>query len=201
MNVKVIEKDPMFYKIFRPIITFIFNIIYRPTYIGSENVPKSGKIIIAGNHTSPLDPFLIMGSTKRIVHGFAKIELFKKGIVGYVVRHLGSIPVDRKNHSGDPLGIAKTFLEKGMLVGIFPEGTINKKHETVTLPFKIGAVKLAHDTKTKIVPFVIKGEFKPFRKGLRICYFKPIECKDKILDKDNDRLRKIIEDNLINEEV
>ena len=196
MNVKVIEKDPMFYKIFRPIITFIFNIIYRPTYIGSENVPKSGKIIIAGNHTSPLDPFLIMGSTKRIVHGFAKIELFKKGIVGYVVRHLGSIPVDRKNHSGDPLGIAKTFLEKGMLVGIFPEGTINKKHETVTLPFKIGAVKACFDTNTKLVPFVITGKYNIFGKGVKIEFLKPMSISED-LDKENNKLMKIISKKVI----
>ena len=149
----VINKDPLFYKIFRPLITVVFRIIYRPTYVGVENIPKKGKVIIAGNHTNNLDCLLILSSTKRVVHGLAKKELFTSK-AGYFVKHLGSIPVDRKNHTGNPLGIAEDFLKRGMLVGVFPEGTINRS-EDVILPFKIGAVKMANDTNSEIVPFVI----------------------------------------------
>ena len=195
----VINKDPLFYKIFRPLITVVFRIIYRPTYVGVENIPKKGKVIIAGNHTNNLDCLLILSSTKRVVHGLAKKELFTSK-AGYFVKHLGSIPVDRKNHTGNPLGIAEDFLKRGMLVGVFPEGTINRS-EDVILPFKIGAVKMAHDTNTEIVPFVIKGEYRPFRKGLRITYFKAIKAKNDVLDKDNERLMEIVKKNLLDEEV
>ena len=195
----VINKDPLFYKIFRPLITVVFRIIYRPTYVGVENIPKKGKVIIAGNHTNNLDCLLILSSTKRVVHGLAKKELFTSK-AGYFVKHLGSIPVDRKNHTGNPLGIAEDFLKRGMLVGVFPEGTINRS-EDVILPFKIGAVKMAHDTNTEIVPFVIKGEYKLFRKGLRITYLKPIKAKNDVLDKDNERLMEIVKKNLLDEEV
>ena len=193
----VIDKDPLFYKIFRPLITVVFKVIYRPTYIGVENIPKKGKIIIAGNHTNNF--LLILSSTKRVVHGLAKKELFSSK-VGYFVKHLGSIPVDRKNHTGNPLGIAEDFLNKGMLVGVFPEGTINRS-EDVILPFKIGAVKMAHDTNTEIVPFVIKGEYKKFRKSIRLVYLKPIKASNDILDKDNEKLMEIVKKNLLDEEV
>lgn len=194
-----INKDPLFYKIFRPLITVVFKIIYRPTYIGVENIPKKGKIIIAGNHTNNLDCLLVLSSTKRVVHGLAKKELFTSK-VGYFVKHLGSIPVDRKNHTGDPLRVAEDFLKRDMLVGVFPEGTINRT-EDVILPFKIGAVKMAHDTDTEIVPFVIKGEYKPFRKSIRLVYFKPIKANNDNLDKDNEKLMNIVKKNLIDEEV
>ena len=44
-------KEPILYKILRPVIKFLVRILYNPTYIGLENIPKSGKVILAGNHT------------------------------------------------------------------------------------------------------------------------------------------------------
>ena len=195
----VIERDPYFYKIFRPLITVVFKILYRPTFIGVENIPKKGKIIIAGNHTSERDCLLVLSSTKRVVHGLAKKELYDTPLK-FFVKHLGVIPVDRKNKDHDALAKAEEFLGKGMCVGVFPEGTINRS-EDVTLPFKIGAVKMAHDTNSMIVPFVIKGEYKLFRKSIRIAYFKPIKVKNKDLEKDNEILKSIVADNLLNDEV
>ena len=75
-------KEPLFYRIVRPIVTFLMKLVFRPNYIGLENIPKSGRIILAGNHTSKLDPLLLMSSTNRCIHFLAKIELFK-GIKKY----------------------------------------------------------------------------------------------------------------------
>ena len=70
-------KEPLFYRIVRPIVTFLVKIVFRPNYIGLENIPKSGKIILAGNHTNNFDCLLLMSSTKRNVHFLAKDELWK----------------------------------------------------------------------------------------------------------------------------
>ncbi len=196
----VIEKDPGFYKYFaRPIITFLMRIIFNPRYIGVENIPKKGRVVLAGNHTNNIDCWLIIASTKRCVHFLAKDSLYK-GIKKPLFKHMGIIPVNRKIHDKDSLLTAKKFLEKDMTIGIFPEGTINRTDDTI-MPFKIGAVKMSHDTDSMIVPFVIKGEYKPFFNNLRIIYFKPFYAKDDILDNENEKLMNIIKKNLEDEEV
>ena len=69
--------EPILYRITRPIITSLFKIIYRPEIIGKENIPKEGKIVLAGNHTNNFDCLLLISSTKRTIHFLAKDELVK----------------------------------------------------------------------------------------------------------------------------
>ena len=200
MKKDILDKDPAFYKYFaRPIIVFLMRIIFNPRYIGRENIPKDGKIVLAGNHTNNIDCWLIIASTKRCVHFLAKDSLYK-GIKKHMFKHMGIIPVNRKIHDKDCLIAAKDFLNKDRCIGIFPEGTINRTDDTI-MPFKIGAVKMAHDTESQIVPFVIKGKYKPFFNNLRIIYFKPISVKDDILDNENEKLMEIVKKNLEDEEV
>ena len=87
-------KESRFYKIVRPILKFLFLNIYRPKIIGSENIPKESRIILAGNHTNNFDCVLLMSSTKRCIHFLAKVELFK-GFKKVIFSNLGLIPVDR----------------------------------------------------------------------------------------------------------
>ena len=56
-------KDKLFYKIVRPLINVLFKILYRPKYIGLENIPKKGRIILAGNHTHNFDCILFNKKT------------------------------------------------------------------------------------------------------------------------------------------
>ncbi len=196
----VIEKDPKFYRFFaKPIIRFLMRIVFNPRYIGTENIPKDGRIVLAGNHTNNIDCWLIVASSKRVVHFMAKDSLYK-GWKKHIFKHMGIIPVNRKIKDKDCLIEAKKLLDKDLTIGIFPEGTINRTDDTI-MPFKIGAVKMAHDTGSDIVPFVIKGKYKPFFNNLRIIYFKPIKVKDDILDNDNEKLMKIIKENLESDEV
>ena len=186
----------MFYSIARAIGKPIFFFLIHPVVEGKENISQEGAYVLAGNHTKWLDPLLMIGTNKRKIHFLAKIELFH-GIIGFVVKHMGAIPVDRKKHDKDALIHAKEALKQGEVIGIFPEGTINRTKD-VTMPFKIGAVKMAFDTNTKIVPFTITGKYKIFRKEIKITYLEPITIKGD-LEKENERLRKIIEKNLIKE--
>lgn len=166
-------KEPMLYRIVKPILNVILTPIYRPTIIGKENIPKEGKIILAGNHTNFLDCLMIAKATKRVVHYIAKIELMK-GIGKYIFPGLGIIPIDRKTNGKDAIINAEEALNSGKLIAIFPEGTINRTDD-IMMPFKGGAVKIASDTDTRIVPFAITGEYKPFKKGLTIKFFPSIE--------------------------
>ena len=187
-------KEPILYKITKPIISLFIKITFRPKYIGLENIPKNGKVVLAGNHTKFFDPLLIMSSTNRIVHFLAKDSLYK-GFKGIIFKNMGIIPVNRKIHDKEALSKAKEFLNKGACIGIFPEGTVNKTNDII-MPFKIGAVKMAHDTDSYIVPFTIKGKFKIFNNNLKIEYFKPYKISSDDLNVENEKLMKIISNSL-----
>ncbi len=187
-------KEPLLYIIVRPIITFLFKIVYQPTIIGKENIPKKGRVVIAGNHTNNLDCILLISSTKRIIHFLAKDSLYK-GIKKPIFAGMGIIPVNRSIHDKGALNKAIESLNKDKTIGIFPEGTINRTEDTI-MPFKIGCVKMAKETNSKVVPFVITGEYKMFKKGITIEFFKPISIEDEILDNENEKLMKKIKTEL-----
>ena len=151
--------DTKFYKVVKPIASFLIRLLFHPKVVGLENIPKSGRVVLAGNHTRFLDPVMLVGIVKRPIHFLAKKELFD-GCLSFLVKGMGCVPVNRKIHDKSALNSAIDYLNKDLCVGIFPEGTINKTTDKVILPFKIGAVKMAHDTNSKIVPFIITGKYR-----------------------------------------
>lgn len=186
--------DTKFYKVVKPIASFLIRLLFHPKVVGLENIPKSGRVVLAGNHTRFLDPVMLVGIVKRPIHFLAKKELFD-GCLSFLVKGMGCVPVNRKIHDKSALNSAIDYLNKDLCVGIFPEGTINKTTDKVILPFKIGAVKMAHDTNSKIVPFIITGKYRIIGRSVRLEFLKPINVSDD-LDKSNEKLMNIIENKL-----
>lgn len=182
-------KEPIFYHIVRPIISVFFHIFYHPTMIGKENIPKEGRVVLAGNHTSNLDCFLLISSTKRMVHFLAKNSLMK-GMKKIIFKGMGIIPVNRSRKDPDSLKKAVEVLNHDKVIGIFPEGTINKT-EDITMPFKYGAVKMASETNSCIVPFIITGKYHIFRKSIQIAFLKPYVVHSD-LEYENKKLQNLV---------
>ena len=189
-------KEPLFYRfIAKPLIVILIRVFYRPKVIGIEKIPKTGRIILAGNHTNNLDSVMISAINKRVVHFLAKDSLLK-GLKGLIFRHMAIIPVNRKVHDKDALNKAIEALNEEKVIGIFPEGTTNKTNNLI-LPFKIGAVKMASVTDTKIIPFVISGKYKLFNNKLCIEFLDSIEVsKKEDLTEDNEKLMQIISEKI-----
>lgn len=187
-------KEPVLYKITRPLIKLFMNIVYHPQYIGLENIPKEGPFILAGNHTNNFDCLLIMSCTKKTVHFLAKDSL-TKGFKKYLFNNMGIIPVNRQIHDKSALVSAIKALQAKEVIGIFPEGTINRTEDTI-LPFKIGCVKMSHDTNSPIIPFIITGKYKLFKNSLTITFLKPTEARSGNLTEENEKLMQIISHNL-----
>ena len=189
-------KEPILYRIVSPIIKILFNFIFKPTYIGLENIPKEGKCILVGNHTSNLDCLLLISSTKRTIHFLAKDSLIK-GFKKIVFQNMGIIPVNRKIHDKNALNSAIDILNENKVIGIFPEGTINKTDDII-MPFKIGAVKMASTTNSTLVPFTIKNKYKVFKKSVILEFYKPykINTQNKDLTDENKHLMNIISNEL-----
>lgn len=186
--------DTKFYKIVRPIASFLIRILFHPKVKGLENIPKTGRVVLAGNHTRFLDPVMLVGVVKRQIHFLAKKELFDGGL-SFLVKGMGCVPVNRKIHDKNALHSAIDYLNEDSCVGIFPEGTVNRTKDKVILPFKIGAVKMSHDTNSKIVPFVIKGKYNIIGRSVTLEFLKPIKVSDD-LNESNDKLMNIIKEKL-----
>lgn len=174
----------MMYKIIRPILYIFIKIKYNPKVINKQNIPKQGRCILAGNHTNNYDFMLLGMSTQRCIKYVAKDELFK-GIKKYIFKSLGLIPVNRKIHDKTVIPKCINELNKENIIGIFPEGTINKTKEP-TMPFKKGAVVMSKRGLSPIIPFAINGNYT--KNNLTIIYGEPyyptkdIETETKILE-------------------
>ena len=124
---------------------------------GTENVPRSGGVLLAYNHIGYVDFVyggLAANPSGRLVRFMAKRELFDHKYVGPLMRSLHHIEVDRG------AGVASyrkavEYLRAGEAVGIFPEATISRAMELKEL--KTGAVRIAAEAGVPIVPVALWG--------------------------------------------
>ena len=121
-------------------------------------VPRApaGKTVVVSNHESNADPFLI-SMLPWEMKWLAKASLFKVPFAGWGMRLAGDIPVERGDtESGrDALHRCAQWLERGVPVIIFPEGTRSANREL--LPFKDGAFRLAIESRADVLPVAVAG--------------------------------------------
>ncbi len=153
------------YWVARAILQPFFLVYFRMKRIGMEHVPKDGPVIIASNHRSFMDPWVIGMLLRRPVFYVAKTELFHNRLVAWLLSSLGAFPVDRGNGDRDAMGAARLILERGDVVVIFPEGT-RIRPGALAQP-KRGAGRLALETGAPVVPVSLIGT-EAVRRGWRI---------------------------------
>jgi len=147
------------------------------TVFGEENIPATGPAVLASNHVGHLD-FVFSGYAARLrgrrVRFLAKKEVFDKGGVGWLMRQMGHIPVDREGSAGESMSAAIAELQRGEVIGMFPEATISPSF--IPRPGKTGTVRLAQKTEAPLVPVALWGtqriltKWRPrnFRRGIPI---------------------------------
>lgn len=129
-----------------------------PTEIeGIEHVPDLGPAIIAPNHLSEFDSPLLIGTLPRRVTFLGKAEYLDDLTTRWLVPAIGMIPIERSGgHAAqDALDAATTRLDRGELVGIYPEGT--RSRDGFLHRGKTGVARLALRTGAPIVPVGIVG--------------------------------------------
>ena len=153
---------------FRPLVRRL----YRVEVAGAERVPPYGGCILASNHESIVDPFILAVTTTREIRYMAKSELFRNRIGAAVFRSLGAFPVDRGGGDRVAFGEAAELLRRGEVLGIFPQGT-SKQH--AERRWHRGAARLALVTGVPIVPVRMTGTRAwPLRTRVRIAVGRPI---------------------------
>lgn len=111
---------------------------------------------MCANHTSVFDVVIVSVAVRRQVMYMAKAELFRIPVIGKMLASLGAYPVNRG--MGDVASIKKSiaFLDKGELVGIFPQGTRRPGVDPRTTPLKHGVGMIAYRAKAGVIPMFIK---------------------------------------------
>ena len=157
--------NPLVYWIVRAVLQPFFLIYFRMSRIGREHIPDEGPVIIASNHRSFLDPFVIATMAKRPMYYVAKVELFSRRVPSWILSSLGAFPVVRGTGDADMMETAKAILERGDIVLIFPEGT-RIRPGSLANPRR-GVGRLALETGAPVVPCAIIGT-EAVRRGWRI---------------------------------
>ncbi len=135
----------------------ILQILFRPWVKGSKNVPNSGGAILASNHLSFSDSIFLPLKVKRPVTFLAKSDYFTgKGVKGALIRWFfkatGQLPIDRSGGkaSEDSLNTGLGVLERGLLLGIYPEGT--RSPDAKLYRGRTGIARMVLEAKVPVVP-------------------------------------------------
>ncbi len=157
--------NPLIYRLARAILLPFFLVYFRLERLGREHIPESGPVLLAANHRSFLDPFVIGALTRRPVYYMAKRELFERRWQAWLLNSLGAFPIDRGAGDEHAMSTARAILERGDCVVIFPEGT-RVRHGPLGSVHR-GVGRLALQSGARVVPIAVIGT-EDVRRGWRI---------------------------------
>ncbi|MEU6353907.1 lysophospholipid acyltransferase family protein [Streptomyces sp. NPDC047072] len=185
--------------------------LWRPRVLGAWKVPTSGPVIFAPNHSHNLDGPMVIGVAPRASHFLVKKEAFI-GPVGSFMVHTGQIAVDRASTDRTAIARALGVLERGGVLGIFPEGT---RGEGDFASLRAGLAYFAVRSGAPIVPVAVLGSSEragrlikglpPLRSRIDVVFGDPFEAGDgsgrrtrKVLDEATERIQKQLSTHLEN---
>lgn len=173
----------MFYYLLKYVLLGpLLRLVFRPRIEGLEHVPDTGAAIVAGNHLSFSDHFLMPAILKRRITFLAKKEYFtgpglKGRLTAFFFRSAGQIPVDRTGKDAGQAAIREGLgvLSKGELLGIYPEGT--RSHDGRLYKGKVGVAVMALRAGVPVIPCAMIGTFEAQPPGKVIPNVHPVTIR------------------------
>jgi 1-acyl-sn-glycerol-3-phosphate acyltransferase len=175
------------YRVGKLLVKLLFGCVARIRVLGRENANRAGGLLLAANHISHFDPFLISLAFRRKIDWMTMAEFFRFRIVGFLLRAVDAFSADRDRADQKTIRTAIERLKGGRVVGLFPEGGIRDGARSLLegAPLRPGAATLAHIAGVPIVPCVILGtdrlysikQWLPLRRTpIWIAFGNPILC-------------------------
>ena len=149
----------MIYTAVRRLLAPVCRVIYRVEVRGEQHVPADGPVVVAANHPSVLDPFVLSTAVERPLRYVAKAELWRVPLWAPLLDALGGIPVNRDMGDRAALAAALAALEQGDAVGIFPQGGVRRG------TWHRGAARLALASGAPLLPVRILATDQALRPG------------------------------------
>ena len=154
----------MGYWLVKAVLAPILRVLFRPRVTGAENLPADGGAILAGNHTTFLDNFIIPLVVPRKVTFLAKSDYFTGGGVKGLLQKtffsgVGMIPIDRSGGAASEAALRTGLkvLRRGELLGLYPEGT--RSPDGRLYRGKTGVARMALEVGVPVVPVGLVGMF------------------------------------------
>ncbi|WP_347042708.1 lysophospholipid acyltransferase family protein [Brachybacterium nesterenkovii] len=154
----------MLYNVFKPIVVLILRLVWRPAIEGAERIPDRGAVILASNHVSGADTVFMPAQVRRTVRFLAKSDFYSGGslmnrMLGLFLRSIGVMPVNRSGGAASRTAIAAglTVLERGEVLGIYPEGT--RSPDGRLYRGRTGAARMALESGCPIIPIAMLGAY------------------------------------------
>ena len=134
----------------------LFGWRYRLKVTGLDNLPKTGPVLLLGNHISWIDFALIQWATPRTIRFVVHDDYYRKPIFNWILRGVGAVSI-RPENSRNAMQNIVSLLNDNCVVGIFPEGHISTTGELSD--FKRGFEKILSECKDNVVvvPFAINN--------------------------------------------
>ncbi len=160
-------------RLLRAALRLLFRLLWRMRYVGVQNVPASGGVIIAANHQTYLDPFWLGGPVQLYSRFLAWDKVFDWPVAGTLMRLLGAWPLQQK---GDRRALRRSlqWLRGGGALVIFPEGGRSFSDGRMQ-EFKVGAARLALEAGVPILPITIRGGHRVWPRDWRYPRFGRVE--------------------------
>ncbi|RKZ25105.1 hypothetical protein DRQ29_06850 [bacterium] len=156
----------MLYKIVRLIALIFFKLFSRLRVEGNNRLPSNEAFILAPNHFSNLDVFILSAAVNREIYTLGKKELFKNRFSRFLFTGLNGISVNRKGFCRQTLKTALDILQQNKVLAVFPEGYVSGNGTLGR--FKDGTAKLALDAKVPVIPVAIIGSNRLLPLGKKI---------------------------------
>ena len=155
------------FELARPAVGLAGRALWKLKLDGLENIPSNGGLIVAANHQSYLDPFLISIPIRRTLRYLAWSAAFEWPLVGKFITILGAWPLQIEG--SDPSAIRRSlqWLRDGGAVMIFPEGGRGLPDGSMGR-FKSGAVRMALEAGVPILPVTISGAHRAWPADMRL---------------------------------
>lgn len=150
----IVRGDPWLYTVARLLLAPLAIAYGRLDFSGAGELPASGPVLVVANHPSDADPIFVALPHGRPLRFLANAAQFKRPFVGWCMRRLGAVALDRNGRPREGLTSALELLRKGEAVCVFPEGDV-----TPGAPgrFESGAAFLAAHSGAPVLPVRITG--------------------------------------------